>query len=572
MALQRSKIALNAARFPLVSTKGSRAVFVPGLDSAPRTPRTYMGDEASADYNMPQVLYMENVMPLAEGLRSVGLSTDIAAHSVSTWFDQAIMLRDSIEQASLFVPADGYNYIYNYTTNAWVSHPVNGVWGEDPSVSSTNTYATATVTSASVEGYTFVCYSRMLGGTTNTDNSIIVWNETTSTFAKGSTILDNVPFAAGEIDGVAASNGNLIIWSGLEVAWAPFNGTKFDFSAYANNDYTGAGVQTPQDVRGVITAIGNLPGGFVMFTTKNAVAAAYHANNISSPWAFREVSGGGGVEGPEQVVAESGMGALYAYTTAGLQKLSLNSAELIHPAISDFIAGRQIERAAGVGGSFSLTSTEYAEDLRVKLATIGERYLVVSYGPPGQNFEYALVVDFALQRWGKIRVNHVDAFAYSRGILTTGITYADAATLTYASQAAVTYDSTSQTTDATATAPHMLAFLTNTGAVTVANWAYDTRAATDTGIALIGRVQLSRSRNTQLNRIEIEGPEAATVTVYPSYNGYALAAGVAPVVVDSSPGYLCVGTGIDCKNFNIGVFGTFALTTMIFEALPSGQI
>lgn len=572
MALQRSKIALNAARFPLVSTKGSRAVFIPGLDSAPRTPRTYMGDEASADYNMTQVLYMENVMPLAEGLRSVGLSADIAPHPTTNWFDQAIMLRDSIEQASLFVPADGYNYIYNYSTNAWVAYPVTGVWGEIPSVSSTNTYATATVTSCSVEGYTFVCYSRILGGTTNTDNSIIVWNETAGTFAKGSTIIDNMPFAAGEIDGVAASNGNLIVWSGIDVAWAPFNGTKFDFAAYANNDYTGAGVQTPQDVRGVITAIGNLPGGFVMFTTKNAVAAAYHTNNISSPWSFREVAGGGGVEGPKQVVIESGMGSLYAYTTAGLQKLSLNSAELIHPAISDFIAGRQIERAFLSGSTLTLTATAYASDLRVKLTTVGERYLVVSYGATAGSYEYALVIDQALQRWGKIKVSHADAFAYSRGILTTGITYADASALTYASQSAVSYDSTSQTQDATATAPHMLAFLTHTGSVVVANWAYDTRAATDTGIVLIGRVQLSRSRHTQLNRVELEGPEAANVVIYPSYNGYSLEAPVVPVVVESMPGYLCVGTGVDCKNFNIVVTGTFALTTMIFEAITTGQI
>lgn len=39
MAIQRFKIALNNALFPLVSTKAQRAVFVPGLDSAPRTPR-----------------------------------------------------------------------------------------------------------------------------------------------------------------------------------------------------------------------------------------------------------------------------------------------------------------------------------------------------------------------------------------------------------------------------------------------------------------------------------------------------------------------------------------------------
>ena len=57
MAIQRFKVSLNAARFPLVSTKGQRAVFIPGLDSAPRTPRTFMGSNESVDYDTPQVLY-----------------------------------------------------------------------------------------------------------------------------------------------------------------------------------------------------------------------------------------------------------------------------------------------------------------------------------------------------------------------------------------------------------------------------------------------------------------------------------------------------------------------------------
>ena len=56
MAVQRFKVALNNALFPLVSTKAQRAAFVPGLDAAPRTPRIFMGEDESVDYNLSQVI------------------------------------------------------------------------------------------------------------------------------------------------------------------------------------------------------------------------------------------------------------------------------------------------------------------------------------------------------------------------------------------------------------------------------------------------------------------------------------------------------------------------------------
>lgn len=78
MAIQRFKVALNNALFPLVSTKAQRAAFVPGLDAAPRTPRIFMGEDESVDYNLSQVIYAENVMPVAEGIHSVGYRQLIA--------------------------------------------------------------------------------------------------------------------------------------------------------------------------------------------------------------------------------------------------------------------------------------------------------------------------------------------------------------------------------------------------------------------------------------------------------------------------------------------------------------
>ena len=110
MAVQRFKVALNNARFPLLSTKAQQAVFVPGLDSAPRTPRIFMGADESIDHNLAQVIYSENVMPSSEGIRSVGYS-QLIAPTVNGDFDSIFALRDAAENTVLYSPAGGQNYV-----------------------------------------------------------------------------------------------------------------------------------------------------------------------------------------------------------------------------------------------------------------------------------------------------------------------------------------------------------------------------------------------------------------------------------------------------------------------------
>lgn len=568
MAIQRSKIALNAAHFPLVSTKGSRAVFVPGLDSAPRTPRTFMGTEDSADYNMAQCLYMENVIPLSEGYRSAVLTQSIASLGVST-MDQAIILRDDIENPTLYVPGHGANFTYREGLATWITQPASAIWPTAPDAGSTYDFATAPVTSATVNGMTFICYARVRGATA--DYSIHYWDAAAYSITEGYTKLANVPFAAGTIDGIAASNGYLIMWSGLKVAWARYNISTnlFDFSRYADGAYTGNGVTVPEDVRGVITAISRLPGGFIVFTTRNAVSATYNAANEISPWIFKEVANAGGVESEEQLSNITSLGTLYAYTTSGLQKLSLNSAESVYPAVSDFLTGRTIERYT----SGELVRMEYNADLRSKLTVVGNRYLVISYGSPYQSqYEYAIVIDLFLHRFGKLKVTHVDAFEFSSRSDIYGATYGDLSIVSYTDMTATPYAEGVVYGKEVTYAPHLLSFLQTDGTVLIANWSYDARPASDAGVLIIGRVQLTRARNTQLMRIELEGPEAATVRIVPSYDGFTLAAPITATPVVTAPNYLIVGTLLDCKNFNIEITGTFALTSLIFEGMPSGQI
>lgn len=567
MALQRFKVALNAARFPLVSTKGNRAVFIPGLDSAPRTPRQYVGAEPNVDYNTPQVLYMQDVMPVGEGLRSVGYTQKIQA-TVNDDFDTIFPLRDADENIALYSPAKGKNYVYDQGLSLWKTKSLEDIQGL--TLAAGYDVTKSKVTYAYVDGKTLICYSR-LKSNTNLDMSLILWDSSTLGLLYGGSIVQNLPFPAGEIDGISSSSGYLLVWSGLSVAWAPFNGTAFNFINYANGAFTGAGNQIPEDVQGKILAIVGVSGGFMMFTNRNCVAASYHAQNLQAPWVFREVPGAGGASSYEEMTVEGSLGAVYAYTTAGLQRVTVNSAEPVQPQVADFITSRQIERYYGV--TKTLVQSASGQDLATKITNIGNRYLAISYGLVKNQYEYVLIYDLMLERFGKLAFRHTDCFHYTFTPTATSLTYDQAGSMTYDDFATTTYDSGEQDPTTSLTpAQHAIGLLTNLGAVFVAEWSDLASASLNNGVAIIGRIQLTRARNAQINRIEVEGLESGSVGVCPSYDGGPVSDYIALEKVVDVPGLTIVGGIVDAKNFNLVIEGTFDLSTVIVEAQPSGQI
>lgn len=568
MAVQRFKLPLNNAAFPFVSTEAPRAVFIPGLDVAPRAPRGFVASSASADYDLTQIIYGENFMPVGSGVRSVGYKQLIAA-TVNTDFDSIFPLRDEDENVVLYSPGGGKNYVYNESTSSWGSTTIPTIYSKtfDPGSSPSN----SRVTYAYVDGYTFICFSRLKSNdVTPVDMSLLYWNSTTQALATPSTLVTNLPFPAGEIDGIASSSGYLIIWSGITIAWAPFNGTAFNFTTYVSGAYTGAGAQIPEDVQGTIRAIIPVAGGFVAFTNRNAIGVSYVANNLTAPWIFREIPDAGGLESYEQATVEGSLGKIYAYTAAGMQSISLNSSEIIHPDVADFIATREIEYYNST--TKTLTASTITVDFYVKVTAVGNRYLVVSYGTVPKQYSYALVYDFSLQRWGKFAYLHTDCFYYNYGAELAPVTYSMFLSTPYNTQNSVPYSSVTESSSAFTSAPHALAFLTASGQVLLADWSNQPRAVQDSSVIIIGRTQLSRSRFTQLNRVELEGMKSGNVYVVPSYDGRTLAAAEALTVITAADDYRDYGGLIDCKNFNLIVSGTFDLSTVILEATPTGGL
>ena len=593
MAVQRYKAALNNARFPLVSTWGERAVILPAIDASQRSPRQYQGSDENIDFNVPQVLYGENFVPVSAGIKSVSYK-QIIGPTVNRDFDQIFPLRDADENTVLYSPSHGQNYVYDSVAAAWSFETCDAKYLAESfyvASASTATPATARVTRAYVEGKTFVCYGNIglrtgsSSGPITADGSLFYWDPLTeslqtvrdlayATLIKNLDRLDrygNRVLPDGEIGGIASSNGYLLIWSGLTVHWALWDGASFDFIEYAGGEVTGAGYQIPEDVKGPITALVPVTGGFIIFTTKNAVAAFYNSNNFASPWIFRQISNAGGIESYEQTTEDANLGAIYAHTTGGLQRITLNAAETSFPDVTDFLGLRLQE-------TFNPSSLQFERglvtaDFFTKLSFCGQRFLVISYGTYPGIYSYALVYDAELKRWGKLRLAHRDCFAYSYGSQEAPLTYAMLGDVPYEDMDTIAYED-AVIAGGNLTYPRQsVAFLLETGEVKLA--VMDTREPEDDSQAfvLLGRFQLTRSRLSTLHEVEIEGLVAGgTVGVLRSTNGRTFASSELGYLREQSEDFAEYGFDmVTGKNFTLFVKGNFYLSSAILHVTNDGS-
>lgn len=584
MAVQRYKAALNNARFPLVSTWGERAVILLAIDASQRSPRQYQGSDENIDFNVPQVLYGENFVPVSAGIKSVSYK-QIIGPTVNRDFDQIFPLRDADENTVLYSPSHGQNYVYDSVAAAWSFETCDAKYLAESfyvASASTATPATARVTRAYVDGKTFVCYGRIgvrtgsASGAVTDDGSIFYWDPSSKELvtlknATYSPLVANLTIPVGEIDGVASSNGYLLVWSSITVYWALFDGTGFEFAPYASGEVTGAGYQIPEDVKGPITALVPVTGGFIIFTTKNAVAAFYNANNFASPWIFRQISNAGGIESYEQTTEDANLGAIYAHTTGGLQRITLNAAETSFPDVTDFLGLRLQE-------TFNPSSLQFdrglvTADFFTKLSFCGQRFLVISYGTYPGIYSYALVYDAELKRWGKLRLAHRDCFAYSYGSQEAPLTYAMLGDVPYEDMDTIAYED-AVIAGGNLTYPRQsVAFLLETGEVKLA--VMDTREPEDDSQAfvLLGRFQLTRSRLSTLHEVEIEGLVAGgTVGVLRSTNGRTFASSELGYLREQSDDFAEYGFDmVTGKNFTLFVKGNFYLSSAILHVTNDGS-
>jgi hypothetical protein len=367
----------------------------------------YSGTAANDELGIAQPIYMHNVIPVSHGFQSVDYATELDNSCAGqSGFDTMIPLRDVNGLNHLLSPANGQNFI-SADGATWSS-----------SLLSTDTRLSGEVSFAYIQSQTYVCY-RNLG--------IYRYDPVSRTLQE----LELIGLNSDQVSGITSAYGMLIVWTDDTIYRSSFENPE-DFTPSLR---TGAGSQQITQARGNIVACLPHTGGFIMYCTENAVYAN-GTSDLAYPFSYEEVKGSAGLISAAHVASDTTFGVHYAWTKAGLQSISADTAKLLFPEVTDFLTcgyledyvnnwdgeeriGTEIDRPGqdpfheGYYSSCpnNLIQRKYELPLEIKVNVVGARYLAISYGIG--ELTHVLLWDLGLARMGKLRIPHVDIFTFA---------------------------------------------------------------------------------------------------------------------------------------------------------------
>jgi hypothetical protein len=348
------------------------------------------------DIGIPQIFYCHNVMPAAQGFQSVGYLPSISSGSVhaGTYPYQIVDIpgtAGAIAQKLLFALQTNGVHEVNYDVYYWNGQP-GGSWTYIQTIA-LNTYFNNRdlITSAFVDGNLYVYFPY---------TGCYIWGSSTLT----SQTLTGL--TATQTFGILESFGYMIAWGLPGVYWSSTL-TPTDFTPSL---ITGAGGGSVEGAQGDIYMCVPHIFGFIVFSSKNCVSAVYSGNS-RYPFNFRKIIGGGGISQQQYPLAaiDAESGNVYAWTTAGLQLISVTQAQVVFPELANYLSGSRFEDFNDTLVQFVYTDGTPGFINR-QLTVVSQRYLCVSYGILNTSiptFSHVMVYDIAMKRWGKLKFTHV---------------------------------------------------------------------------------------------------------------------------------------------------------------------
>lgn len=543
MAFYRVRVNLSIAFFPFLASLWGRSIIVNTYDQTYDTTNPLASEK---DKGKPQIYYLHNIMPIPQGFQSIGYKQRIApfAPGPVTNFDKAFQLQNSNLNRFLLVPAGGLNYIYDPGVGTWISCPF-------PASSGVTT--STVVSTAFIDGQTYICYANY---------GIFIYDEVNKVLAPQTiTGLD-----LSNIICITASNGYMLAFTQTAIAWS--NQTNpLDF---VPNLATGAGGGPIQNIKGPVIFAAEISNGFLVYCQRNIVAASYQAND-NFPFMFAEVPGSSGIESPEDVGWQYNNGTHYAWTNAGLLQINLTAAQIVFPEAADFLSANIYEDFSDTTNQFSVQYL--TTPLQVRIAFIGERYVVISYGLIGLNFTYALVYDTGLNRWGKLKINHVHCFQWDTPPPYTFVTYGSLKNTTYGQLSNKTYGELIVTPSEVDTSDRQtLGFLQQDGTVQIVD--FDLSEAPANGTMLLGKFQLMRNRYMVHNTTDMETINESITnfkfSIIPTLDGKTLLPPVPGVLLAEGQYSRKYGKRVAGQNLSLLFQGGFSMGAVILEFTQQG--
>lgn len=473
------RVNLSDAQIPLVSTFQGKTVIQPQLDQNYQPAPALSSEER--DKGIPEALYMHNVMPSLYGYKSVAYDKVInAVAGITGSFIRIYELKDFAgNRGHLGITDAGKTYMITAASQTWTDCTPIG----QPS--------TAKVTVAEATGTSFVCYDSF---------NIFTANLSAKTLSVASIQWDS-PLTNASIRGISSSNNYLLAYTADTLYWS----SSLDVLDFRASQITGAGKGTPTGIKGEIIAAAPVGIGYAVYCQGSIVVATF-SGNVQYPWLFKEAPGGSGIISPYHISAKGDDASNYAWTSAGLLKVTLAGCAAVHPEVSDFLAGRLMEDYDYATDTLNTISLNAA--MAISVSYIDSRYLVISYGP--SSLSYALVYDTGLKRWGKLKLNHAQAFGISfRASVSSSVykTFTDSMPATFLSMYPTAFNGTTVTYSSEAPeARHGLSFIQADGSVQLANFDYLNHNGES--VVILGKYQMIRNKLLAIQEFTVETIES----------------------------------------------------------------
>lgn len=386
---------LSTKAFPFNAHNHGETILIPSVDQV--YSRYGSPSERELDVNTPQAYYMHNVLPTQTGYMSVGYLDGFVSDFTDTI---AAPVRKAVPiYVSSFsrVMIELQNLTTGLPSLYLGNPPFYSVLTKLTLPAAFTNYTNESFTYATINGVTYLYDA--ISATFNLVGTAAVTLQAT-TGLSGSTI------------GILAANGYCIAYTATAVAWSSTT-SALDF---VPSLITGAGGGNIQEVEGEILFARPTSFGFILFCSGNCVSATYTGNS-RYPYKFQKIRGAGRGLTSDLVVGDDTKDFLYAITSKGLQQIYNSYAESIHSELTDFIFDPYVD----VFDTSTYTFTENRMLTRRepgKLTWCSNRFLIYSYNSDITNdtlsgkgvYDYALVYDSKLERWGKLKRTHVDCF------------------------------------------------------------------------------------------------------------------------------------------------------------------
>ena len=341
-----TRLNLSAMTFPLLSNLSGRGIVVKQTDQnyvAAITSR----EDLDKDIGIPTLYYCHNIIATAQGYEAIDYVENIPALALTNFTGIFLVLESGTGNKAYIGYTDTGDFYYCV----------------DPTYSWTF-----------VQNIAAAAGKRISTGYVNGVTYIYVANVGAYKFNFGTHLLNSVTLTAlvpANILGITSAQGYLIAWSVSTLYWSSL----IDPTDFTPSLATGAGSGSVQNARGDLVTVVPHTIGMIVYTNQNAVAAPA-SGNARYPWNFRELVASGGIKSSDLITYDTNTGSHYAYTTSGIQMMTMQQTQTVMPEVTDFLAGSVFEDFDEDANSFNIY--ELSTTLKKRLALVSDRYLVIS--------------------------------------------------------------------------------------------------------------------------------------------------------------------------------------------------